>query len=162
MPKTDKTIKEAKVKAEPVVKPTIIPVMTEKAYASEASRVYVFQVPRGDVKTAIAQKIEKEFGVHVVSIRTLVRKGKPTRFSRGKHAYPGTTFRQDKKFAYVTVKEGERIPVFDEVNAAAEAAEAKTETKTDAKAEKKAAKAAEKAAKAEAKEEKTKSAKGDK
>lgn len=134
----------------------IAPVMTEKAYGLEASRVYVFQVPRSTSKGAIAQAIATEFNVTVKSIRTLTRKGKPTRFSRGKHAYPGTTYRQDKKFAYVTVAEGDHIPVFDEIRKAAEPeAEA-----TDQKTKKAEAKAADKAAKAEAKT--TKAAKGDK
>ena len=121
----------------------ITPVMTEKAYAAESSRIYIFQVPRQASKAAIAQVIADEFKVTITSIRTLRRKGKPTRFSRGKHAYPGLTYRQDKKFAYITLKEGDRIPVFDEVKD--EAKPEKTE-KAD-KADKKAAKATEKTAK---------------
>ena len=31
-----------------------------------------------------------------------------------KHAYPGTTYRRDKKIAYVTLKEGDKIRVFEE------------------------------------------------
>jgi len=42
------------------------------------------------------------------------RKGKATRFSKGKHAYPGTTYRRDRKYAYVTLAEGNKIRVFDE------------------------------------------------
>ena len=44
----------------------------------------------------------------------LIRKGKKTKFSKGKHAYPGTTYRQDKKFAYVKLAEGDSIKVFEE------------------------------------------------
>ena len=45
---------------------------------------------------------------------SVIRKGKATKFSRGKHAYPGTTYRQDKKIAFVTLKDGDKIKVFDE------------------------------------------------
>jgi hypothetical protein len=81
----------------------------------------------------------------VIDVRTTVRKGKPTRFSRGKHAYPGITNRQDKKVAYITVKEGDKIPVFEEVKDAKEdKKEAKKAEKADKKAEKKAKEAEEK------------------
>lgn len=177
MPKS--TQKEAAVQAA-LGRPSITPVMTEKAYGLEASRVYVFQVPRRASKAAIAQAIAREFQVTVTSIRTLLRKGKPTRFSRGKHAYPGTTHRQDKKFAYITVKAGEHIPVFDELKQASDTdtqADAAQKAKDSAKASKEATKAKEaekqaekeakkaekQAAKAEAKTTKaTKTAKGDK
>ena len=50
----------------------------------------------------------------VTDVRTLIRDGKKTKFSKGKHAYPGITHRQDKKFAYVTLAEGNSIQVFEE------------------------------------------------
>ena len=50
----------------------------------------------------------------VTNVRTLIRNGKKTKFSKGKHAYPGITTRQDKKFAYVRLKKGDSIKVFDE------------------------------------------------
>ena len=92
----------------------IIPRATEKAYTEQAKRTYVFGVPKNASKQAIAEAVSKEYEVTVTDVRTLVRKGKPTRFSRGKHAYPGTTYRQDKKYAYVTLKDGDSIKVFEE------------------------------------------------
>ena len=118
----------------------IIPRATEKAYTEQAKRTYIFLVPRSASKQAIAQAVSKEFKVTVTDVRTLTRRGKPTRFSRGKHAYPGTTYRQDKKYAYITVKEGDSIPVFQDEE------DAKKAEKATKKAEK-AAKKAEKAAK---------------
>lgn len=116
-----------------------IPRTTEKAYSEETKHTYVFYVPMKASKQAIAKQIAEAFKVTVLSVRTIVRKGKPTRFSRGKHAYPGTTTRQDRKVAYITIKADEKIPVFEE---------AKTESKpADKKAEKQAAKAVEKEAK---------------
>ena len=124
------------------------PRATEKTYREQTKRTYVFPVKRSMSKQEIAALVEKEFNVTVTDVRTLVRDGKKTKFSKGKHAYPGTTFRQDKKYAYVTLKEGNSIKVFDEpeddkkadkaVNSSAK--EAKAEAKAKAKADKKAAK----------------------
>lgn len=116
-----------------------IPRATEKAYNAEKQHTYVFFVPMKSSKQEIAKVISESFKVTVTDVRTSVRKGKPTRFSRGKHAYPGTTFRQDKKVAYITVKDGDKIPVFEEEQKADDKKnkEAKKEVK---KAEKKAAK----------------------
>jgi large subunit ribosomal protein L23 len=96
------------------------PRITEKSYSEEAKHTYVFRVPAGASKQAIAQAVAEAFKVTVTDVRTLVRKGKKTRFSKGKHAYPGTTFRQDKHLAYVTVKEGDKIPVFEDTSEQAE------------------------------------------
>lgn len=106
-----------------------IPRATEKAYNAQAQNKYVFYVPKSASKQAIAGAIAEAFKVTVVDVQVLSRKGKATRFSRGKHAYPGITFRQDHKVAYITVKAGDKIPVFEE------------EKKADAKADKKADKA---------------------
>lgn len=90
-----------------------IPRATEKAYSAQTQNTYIFIVPRSASKQVIANQIESEFKVKVISVRTLVRDGKPTRFSRGRRAYPGTTFRQDQKYAYVTLAAGYKIPVFE-------------------------------------------------
>ena len=124
------------------------PRATEKTYREQTKRTYVFPVKRGMSKQEIAALVEKEFNVTVTDVRTLIRDGKKTKFSKGKHAYPGTTFRQDKKYAYVTLKEGNSIKVFDEPEddkkaekaVKSSAKEAKAEAKAQAKADKKAAK----------------------
>lgn len=126
--------------------PTIIPRATEKAYVAQASRTYIFFVPKAATKQVIAKAIAEEFKVTVTDVRTANRKGKATRFSRGKHAYPGITYRQDHKVAYITVKEDDKIPVFEEP-AKEEPKKAEKSDKKDDKAEKKAAKKAEKAEK---------------
>ena len=63
----------------------------------------------------------------------MIRNGKKTKFSKGKHAYPGITHRQDKKFAYVRLKKGDSIRVFDEPEDKTSAKEA---NKAEAKAKK--------------------------
>jgi len=129
-----------------------IPRATEKAYVEETKNTYIFYVPKNASKQEVAKQISEAFKVTVIDVRTTVRKGKPTRFSRGKHAYPGITFRQDHKVAYITVKEGDKIPVFEEAKSEdkktdreEEKAE-KKEAKKAAKEEKKVAKKAEKEA----------------
>ena len=92
----------------------IRPIATEKAYRAQTERGYMFFVPMNASKQAIAKQVSEQYNVTVTSVRISMRKGKATRFSRGKHAYPGTTYRQDKKIAYVTLKEGDKIKVFDE------------------------------------------------
>ena len=109
----------------------IVPRATEKAYNAQTQRTYIFFVPKAASKQAIAKAIAEAFKVTVIDVRTANRKGKATRFSRGKHAYPGITYRQDHKVAYITVKEGDKIPVFEDNKA--------DEKKSDVKSEKKVA-----------------------
>jgi len=90
------------------------PRATEKSYLEQTNRTYVFPVKKSMGKQEIKKLVEKEFKVTVTDVRTLIRNGKKTKFSKGKHAYPGITTRQDKKFAYVTLKKGDSIKVFDE------------------------------------------------
>ncbi len=91
----------------------ISPVMSEKAYASSTRNVYVFAAPLECNKNEIKAAVEAQFGVTVTNIKTLVQNGKSVRFSRGKRRYPGTTTRKDVKKAYVTLKDGDSIKVFD-------------------------------------------------
>ena len=105
------------------------PRATEKSYLEQTNRIYVFPVKRTMSKQAIAEMVEKEFNVTVTDVRTLIRNGKKTKFSKGKHAYPGITHRQDKKFAYVRLKQGDSIKVFDEPESETSAKEAKADKK---------------------------------
>ncbi|MBR3236589.1 50S ribosomal protein L23 [Candidatus Saccharibacteria bacterium] len=123
----------------------IEPRATEKSYLEQTNRIYVFPVKRSASKQAIAKMIEKDYEVTVTDVRTLIRKGKQTKFSRGKHAYPGITYRRGKKFAYVRLKKGDSIKVFDEPE---------DDKKTSAKEAKKAEKTAKKVDKNAGKENK--------
>lgn len=126
------------------MKAMIIPRATEKAYTIESQHTYVFFVPRAASKQAIAKAIAEAFNVTVIDVRVANRKGKATRFSRGKHAYPGVTYKQDHKVAYVKVKDGDKIPVFEDQNDKKSEKEEKTDKKVTKKSEKKTAKKAEK------------------
>lgn len=103
------------------------PRATEKTYTEQTKRIYVFPVEKKMSKQAIAKMVEEEFKVKVEEVRTLIRKGKKTKYSKGKHAYPGITYRKDKKFAYVKLVEGDSIKVFEEPEAE------KKDNKTSAK-----------------------------
>ena len=118
------------------------PRATEKTYLEQTKRTYVFPVKCSTSKQEIAKMVEKEFNVKVTDVRTLIRDGKKTKFSKGKHAYPGITHRQDKKFAYVTLAEGNSIKVFEEPedNKKTSAKEAKKAEKEAKKADKNAGK----------------------
>ncbi|MBQ2622857.1 50S ribosomal protein L23 [Candidatus Saccharibacteria bacterium] len=105
------------------------PRATEKSYLEQTNRIYVFPVKKSMGKQEIAKMVEKEFNVTVTDVSTLIRKGKKTKFSKGKHAYPGITHRQDKKFAYVRLKKGDSIKVFDEPESETSAKEAKADKK---------------------------------
>ena len=110
------------------------PRATEKSYLEQTNRIYVFPAKKSASKQEIAKMVEKEFNVTVTDVKTLIRKGKKTKFSKGKHAYPGITHRMDKKFAYVRLKKGDSIKVFDEP----EKEEPNKDNKTSAKEAKKA------------------------
>lgn len=116
------------------------PRATEKSYLEQTNRIYVFPVKKSMGKQEIARMVEKEFNVTVTDVRTLIRNGKKTKFSKGKHAYPGITHRQDKKFAYVRLKQGDSIKVFDEPENETSAKEAKKAEKEAKKADKNAGK----------------------
>ena len=116
------------------------PRATEKSYLEQTNRIYVFPVKRTASKQEIAEMVEKEFNVTVTDVRTLIRNGKKTKYSKGKHAYPGITHKKDKKFAYVRLKKGDSIKVFDEPESETSAKEAKKEAKAAKKADKNAGK----------------------
>ena len=105
------------------------PRATEKSYLEQTNRIYVFPVKKSMGKQEIAKMVEKEFNVTVTDVRTLIRNGKKTKFSKGKHAYPGITHRKDKKFAYVRLKQGDSIKVFDQPESETSAKEAKADKK---------------------------------
>lgn len=102
---------------------SLLPRVSEKAYGLSKDRnVYVFDVDPSASKTAIARAVEQEFGVSVESVNTQVAKGKQKRmFTKRGRATVGR--RKDVKRAYVTVAEGDDIPVF----AAIDEAEKKSE-----------------------------------
>ncbi len=126
---------------------TLKPRMSEKAYASSmATNTFVFIVPNTANKISVAAAVAEQFDVTVTNVRIAVYKGKQARSIRlGKYRKNVMGKRSDFKKAFVTLKEGDSIPVF----AAVEEAEAQ-----EAKVAEKVAKAVEKAEKKAKKESK--------
>ncbi|MFN3865541.1 MAG: 50S ribosomal protein L23 [Demequina sp.] len=84
----------------------IRPIVSEKSYSLMDNGKYTFEVDPRSNKTEIKIAVEQIFGVKVVSVNTINRKGKTrrTRFGMGK--------RKDVKRAIVTVGEGDALDVF--------------------------------------------------
>jgi large subunit ribosomal protein L23 len=83
------------------------PLITEKtSLQREDGRTLVFQVAPGANKVEIKQAIEKLLGAKVDRVRTSIAHGKIKRQGR----FAGQ--RPDWKKAYVTLREGEKIPEF--------------------------------------------------
>lgn len=116
---------------------TLKPRMSEKTYASaQATNTFVFIVSKSTNKIEVAEAVAAQFKVTVTNVRTTVVKGKQARSIRlGKYRKNVMGQRADYKKAFVTLKEGDSIPVFAAVEEA-EAAEAKAAEKADKKAKK--------------------------
>ena len=87
----------------------IRPVVSEKSYALLDQGVYTFVVAPDARKIEIRQAVEAIFGVNVVRVNTLNRRGKRKRNRRQQ------TFgkRSDTKRALVTLASGQSIPIFE-------------------------------------------------
>ena len=93
----------------------LTPQLSEKTYAlAKEHNTYVFKVEPVLNKPEIKRQIEAEYQVEVVSLKTLVAKGKQARSIRLKSRASGRVLgrRRTIKKAYVTLKEGDVIPVF--------------------------------------------------
>jgi large subunit ribosomal protein L23 len=81
------------------------PSISEKGTLVSANNQIVFNVARTATKPEIKAAVEGLFGVKVKAVNTLLRKGK-LRVFKGRKA-----LLSDKKKAYVTLAEGERLDV---------------------------------------------------
>ena len=83
----------------------VSPAITEKSTMASEQNQVVFNVARKASKPEIKAAVEALFGVKVMAVNTLLRKGKMKRFR-------GTVGRQsDVKKAIVTLAEGQSIDV---------------------------------------------------
>jgi large subunit ribosomal protein L23 len=87
----------------------IKPLISEKSMAEAAKSKYTFVVEGGDTKFDIKRNVEKQFGVNVVKVSTLIMPGKVyktgKRWKFEKH--------NDWKKAIVQVKPGQKIDLFE-------------------------------------------------
>ena len=94
----------------------LTPRISEQTYLqAEKHNVYVFDVPVAANKQQIKAAVEKQHKVTVTAVNVVVAKGK-TKQSYQKRRQPITGRRSDIKKAYVSVKSGDKIPVYEEVN----------------------------------------------
>ena len=86
----------------------IAPVVSEKSYSLLDNNAYTFEVHPEANKTEIRQAVETIWGVKVVNVNTLNRKGKTKRFrfTQGK--------RSDTKRAIVKLAPGDKIEIFEQ------------------------------------------------
>ena len=84
------------------------PIISEKAERGrETERQYVFEVHREATKIQVKQAVERIFNVHVLAVRTAIARGKNRRVGRSIGQRPNW------KKAFVTLKEGETIALFE-------------------------------------------------
>jgi large subunit ribosomal protein L23 len=88
------------------------PLITEKAERNrEAARSFAFEVHREATKIQVKQAVEKLFNVHVLAVRTAIARGKNKRVGKNSGRRPNW------KKAFVTLKDGETIALFEGTSA---------------------------------------------
>jgi large subunit ribosomal protein L23 len=85
------------------------PIVSEKSYGLLEHNVYTFRVHPSATKPEIHDAVEAIFNVTVVRVNTLNRQGKR---KRNRRTWT-TGKRPDTKRAIVTLKEGDRIDLFE-------------------------------------------------
>jgi large subunit ribosomal protein L23 len=89
------------------------PRISEKAYAlSESGNTYIFDVPAAANKHAVAAAVVEQYKVTVTNVKIAAVPGKAVRAyrQRGRRSINGQ--RSDIRKAYVTLKEGDKLPIF--------------------------------------------------
>jgi large subunit ribosomal protein L23 len=86
----------------------LAPVISEKSYSLLDENAYTFRVHPNANKTEIRRAVEQIWGVKVLNVNTINRKGKTKRFRfvAGK--------RPDTKRAIVKLAEGDKIEIFEQ------------------------------------------------
>lgn len=118
-----KVKKNTDTKAAPAEKPKIAhgkaetlvlrPRLSEKAYAlSEQHNTYVFDVPALVNRFDIANAVSGQYGVNVASVRLAGIPGKAVRSYRNRGRRSISSKRSDLRKAYVTLKKGDKLPIF--------------------------------------------------
>ncbi|HUW21335.1 MAG TPA: 50S ribosomal protein L23 [Candidatus Bathyarchaeia archaeon] len=85
------------------------PIITEKSMKEASFGRYAFEIDKQATKIDARKAVTKSFGVHPVSVKVVNTKGK-LRWARGLHRKTATP---NRKKAIVTLKEGEKIDIFE-------------------------------------------------
>ncbi|MDQ3957749.1 MAG: 50S ribosomal protein L23 [Actinomycetota bacterium] len=86
----------------------LAPIVSEKSYSLLDDNAYTFRVHPDANKTEIRQAVEAIWGVKVLSVNTLNRKGKVKRFRFVEGRRP------QSKRAIVKLAEGDKIEIFEQ------------------------------------------------
>jgi large subunit ribosomal protein L23 len=86
----------------------LAPVVSEKSYSLLDENAYTFYVHPDANKTEIRQAVEAIWGVRVVGVNTMNRRGKRKRFRFTEGRRP------DTKRAIVKLAEGDKIEIFEQ------------------------------------------------
>jgi large subunit ribosomal protein L23 len=89
------------------------PIVTEKITAMEGKQQYAFEVALDANKIEIAKAVSKKFNVTVMKVRTMNYAGKSKVQLTRKGRFSGKTAHFKK--AVVTIKEGQKIELFENV-----------------------------------------------
>ena len=89
------------------------PLVTEKVTRNQDKGLYAFEVDSRANKIDIARAVEKKFNVKVEHVRTLNYKGKTKSQMTKRGKFTGKTSHFKK--AIVTLKEGDKIDLFENV-----------------------------------------------
>lgn len=92
------------------------PILSEKAHASSHQGVYMFEVPLGINKLEIKQAVEAQYEVSVTDVRAARLQGKIKR-GLGRRSRSVTGQRSATKRAYVSLKDGDSLPIFESIDA---------------------------------------------
>lgn len=84
------------------------PIITEKSLELTGQGKYTFEVDPKARKPEVARAVEKNFGVHVISVKTIKIKGKKRRFGPRRKEIRLSGYKK----AIVKLKPGETIEVF--------------------------------------------------
>lgn len=87
----------------------IRPIITEKSLRDSQKNIFTFEVEKNASKKQIEDEIEKLFQVHVLSVTTVIRKGKSKRIGKKRNVVQ----KADRKKARVHLQKGEKIEFFE-------------------------------------------------
>lgn len=110
------------------------PRMSEKAYATSMTlNTYVFDVPTTANKASVSAAVAEQFKVTVEDVRLSIVKGKVKKSYR-KRSRPVDGYRANRKKAYVRLKAGDSIAIFEAIEEPKETLVTKAVKKANEKA----------------------------
>lgn len=86
-------------------------VVSEKAYALNEKGVYVLKVAKSATKSDICHALKAVFNVDVLTVNTLITRGKVRRKARNKKSSPIYVKMSNVKKAIVKLKAGQTLPL---------------------------------------------------